>query len=133
MKLTTLARIAEKIKREEVYHLRHSQTWVRRLGLGTEESNMRIQNALDAIWPYVMQMIHPVYSDSLLVAHRYVPNPYEIWEEWRGKVIPFLENSGLVIPDLELEKIDRGKHPKEMEDLIDELQEVTKQFPDETW
>ena len=39
-----LADTAAKIRPEELYHLRHTRTWVRRLGLGTEESNKRMQN-----------------------------------------------------------------------------------------
>ncbi|MCL4257815.1 MAG: phenylacetate-CoA oxygenase subunit PaaC [Anaerolineales bacterium] len=35
---TPLAEIAARIRTEELYHLRHSQAWVPRLGLGTQDS-----------------------------------------------------------------------------------------------
>jgi ring-1,2-phenylacetyl-CoA epoxidase subunit PaaC len=43
--------VAEKAIKENAYHLRHSTSWVLRLGDGTEESNSRMLAALDALWP----------------------------------------------------------------------------------
>jgi ring-1,2-phenylacetyl-CoA epoxidase subunit PaaC len=44
--------VAEKAVKENAYHLRHSSSWVVRLGDGTEESHQRTLTALDALWPY---------------------------------------------------------------------------------
>jgi ring-1,2-phenylacetyl-CoA epoxidase subunit PaaC len=44
--------VAEKAIKENAYHLRHSSSWVVRLGDGTEESHERMLAALDALWPY---------------------------------------------------------------------------------
>jgi ring-1,2-phenylacetyl-CoA epoxidase subunit PaaC len=51
-----LADIAGKIRTEELYHYRHTSSWVRRLGLGTDESNRRTQLALEALWPFAGQL-----------------------------------------------------------------------------
>ena len=45
-----LAGIAEKSLKETKYHLKHSSEWVIRLGDGTEESHLRIQNSLDKLF-----------------------------------------------------------------------------------
>src|SRR4051812_17773945 len=44
--------VAEKAVKENAYHLRHSSSWVVRLGDGTDESHRRMLAALDALWPY---------------------------------------------------------------------------------
>src|SRR5437588_1295990 len=64
--------IAAKIRREELYHLRHSSTWVKRLALGTDESHRRIQAALDVQWPYVGQLFTQLQGDTLLVEAGYI-------------------------------------------------------------
>ena len=50
-----LAETAAKIRPEELYHVRHTEAWVRRLGLGTQESNERMQQAMDELYPYALQ------------------------------------------------------------------------------
>ena len=44
--------VAEKAVKENAYHLRHSSSWVVRLGDGTEESHQRMLAALEGLWPY---------------------------------------------------------------------------------
>jgi ring-1,2-phenylacetyl-CoA epoxidase subunit PaaC len=44
--------VAEKAIKENAYHRRHSTSWVIRLGDGTEESHLRMCEALDELWPY---------------------------------------------------------------------------------
>ena len=41
----TLAAIAAKSLKEVKYHLRHSSNWLIRLGDGTQESNLKVQDA----------------------------------------------------------------------------------------
>ncbi|MBV9871376.1 MAG: phenylacetate-CoA oxygenase subunit PaaC [Frankiaceae bacterium] len=45
--------VAEKAIKENAYHLRHSSSWVVRLGDGTDESHHRMRSALDDLWPHV--------------------------------------------------------------------------------
>src|SRR3954468_14398614 len=51
--------VAEKAVKENAYHLRHSTSWVVRLGDGTEESHRRMLAALDALWPYRGELQSP--------------------------------------------------------------------------
>ena len=52
----TLAGIAEKTLKEVTYHQRRSEQWLKRLGLGTAESNRRAQTALHETWGYVHEL-----------------------------------------------------------------------------
>jgi ring-1,2-phenylacetyl-CoA epoxidase subunit PaaC len=59
-----LAETAAKIRTEEIYHYRHSAAWVRRLGLGTDESHRRMQAALEGLWAYALQLCGPLPGDA---------------------------------------------------------------------
>ncbi|HEU5033294.1 MAG TPA: 1,2-phenylacetyl-CoA epoxidase subunit PaaC [Mycobacteriales bacterium] len=48
----TVRGVAEKAVKENAYHLRHSSSWLVRLGDGTDESRRRTLAAVDALWPY---------------------------------------------------------------------------------
>ncbi len=52
----TIAAIAAKSIKEANYHLRFSSEWMKRLGDGTEESNRRLQSAVDHLYPFVAEM-----------------------------------------------------------------------------
>src|SRR6186997_1937290 len=47
-----IAAIAAKALKEVVYHLRWSSEWVIRLGDGTDDSHLRISDAVEELWPY---------------------------------------------------------------------------------
>jgi len=57
--------VAEKAIKENAYHRRHSSTWVLRLGDGTDESHRRMQNALDALWPYRGELVSAAWYDAV--------------------------------------------------------------------
>ncbi len=91
-----LAEAAAKIRREEVYHLRHTSLWLKRLGLGTDESHRRTQQALDAVWPYAQQLFVPLPGDAVLMEAGIVP-PLESVSPRVGS--PGAAISGSVRPD----------------------------------
>ncbi|MCW2637904.1 MAG: phenylacetate-CoA oxygenase PaaI subunit [Dactylosporangium sp.] len=51
-----LSAIAAKARKESEYHLDHASLWTVRLGDGTDESHRRIQDAVDALWPYTHEL-----------------------------------------------------------------------------
>ena len=57
-----LAAIAAKGVKEVTYHRDYAAQWVVRLGDGTPLSHERMQEGLDAVWPYVGELFrtHPV-------------------------------------------------------------------------
>lgn len=129
-----LAEAAAKVRPEELYHYRHSTTWMRRLALGTEESHRRTQAALDTLWPYAQQLFIPLADEPLLVTARYVPDPAVTEENWRAAVIPFLRECELTIPPEETVTIPgREAHTAHLPPLLAELQEVARQYPGAEW
>jgi ring-1,2-phenylacetyl-CoA epoxidase subunit PaaC len=133
-KYEPVAAAAAKMRPEEVYHLRHTRAWVRRLGLGTEESNRRMQAAVDQLWPYALQLFAPPEQERLLVEFGYVPHPDELCEAWQAAVIPYLQDAHLNVPnDSKPVAISRAEHSPDLKLLLDSLQEVARLYPDAGW
>ena len=130
-----LAEAAAKIATEERYHLRHTGLWLRRLGLGTEESHHRTQAALDTLWPYARQLFGPSPGDAALVAAEIIPDGAALRREWEGLVRPFLAECGLVIPKEALPRRDvpRTEHTEHLMALLAEMQSVARLDPEAEW
>ncbi len=129
-----VAEVAAKILKEEHYHLRHTSAWVERLGLGTEESNCRMQRALEELWPYALQLFEPLPEEGALVGAAYVPDPAELRRAWEARVVPHLEASDLHVPEVEAPRIrDRAQHSEYLRDLLIEMQSVARAFPGVQW
>ncbi len=128
-----IAGAAEKIRKEEIYHQRHTQAWVRRLGLGTEESHRRMQQALDELWPYALQIFTPLQNEVELVKAHIVPDSAELRAAWEEKVILLLQDCGLVVPPVESLDVPRDQHSPEFKVMVEELQSVARMDPHAAW
>jgi ring-1,2-phenylacetyl-CoA epoxidase subunit PaaC len=136
MKTSSMAAIqeaAEKIHREELYHLRHTRAWVERLSLGTEESHTRMQAALDALWPLSGQLFTTVKDESLLVKSGYMPRSTDLWAAWKNQVQPFLERCQLSLPSTDPIQIVRVEHTPHLKVLLAEMQSVARMEPEAGW
>lgn len=129
-----LAEAAAKIRQEELYHYRHTSHWVRRLGLGTEESHGRTQVALNSLWPYAFQLFAPIDGESELVKAGFFPDFEELRSNWEVVVLPFLKSAGLRIPAVDNPPAgDRSQHTQHLPPLITELQGVARSDPEAVW
>jgi ring-1,2-phenylacetyl-CoA epoxidase subunit PaaC len=73
--LTTLAQLAERIGREEAYHLEHARAWLVRLA-ADDEGRPRLQAGLDALWGDALALLEPLRSEPELLAHGVLPEPW---------------------------------------------------------
>lgn len=138
-----VAGAAEKIRKEEIYHFRHTQAWIKRLGLGTVESQMRLQKALDEIWQFLPGLLAPLPDEHLLVSQGYVPPAGEISAAWEQLVVPFLEDCGLAIPEKTRSSparagasspvSGRDRHSPHFKILVKEMQSVARGEPQAGW
>jgi len=131
--LPALQEAAEKIHREELYHLRHTRLWVERLSLGTEESHARMQAALDVLWPLAGQLFTPAEGELLLVQAGYLPESIGIRSAWLDQVEPFLERCLLTLPAAVLDQFQRHEHTPHLRVLLSELQSVARMEPGAEW
>lgn len=124
-----LADTAAKIRPEELYHLRHTKAWVRRLGLGTEESNRRMQQALDKLYPYALQPFKLSGEEE-----PNIPNSELLQQAWEADVHPLLAESNLKIPEVDASMaLGREEHTPHLAALVEEMQMVARMEADAQW
>ena len=122
-----VAEIAAKMRPEEIYHLRHTSNWVKRLGLGTATSRRRMQNALDELWQYALQLFTLSADDLALIAANIFPDLAVLQQEWETNVRAQLTASDLVAPpSREPLALTRAQHTEHLQTLLDELQMVAR-------
>lgn len=126
--------VAAKIRVEEIYHLRHSQAWTHRLGLGTEESNRRMRRALDELLPQALQLFESTPEELELEQSGLLPNTGALREVWLAQVRAHLERSNLELPQLpQTGGMARGLHSEHLEPLVREMQEVARAEQEAAW
>jgi ring-1,2-phenylacetyl-CoA epoxidase subunit PaaC len=129
-----IAAAAAKIRLEELYHLRHTNQWVKRLGLGTEESNGRLQRALDELWPYAQQLFVPLPNEHLLVKAGIVGETDNLHQQWLQTTTGHLTQSGLTLPDeSQPPSQSRADHTPHLAALLAEMQMVARLDPQAAW
>ncbi len=129
-----LAGAAAKVRREEIYHLRHTAAWVRRLGLGTDESHRRMRAAADVLWLEAGQLFVPLIGEDHLAAEGYLPHLAVVRASWEAEVRAWLGSAGLEMPSLNIPASpDRSLHTGHLEPLLSDLQQVARLYPDARW
>jgi ring-1,2-phenylacetyl-CoA epoxidase subunit PaaC len=117
-----LSAIAAKARKESAYHLDHASLWTIRLGDGTDESHRRMQDAVDALWPYT----HELFEGE----------PAGLRPQWLSTVGSVLDEATLTRPG------DggwapgggrQGLHSEHLSYLLAELQVVHRAHPGARW
>lgn len=131
----TLAAIAGKAVKEDVYHVRRSADWVVRLGDGTDESHARCQAALDELWAYTGEMFAgDAIDDAMAKAGIGVP-PGALKQGWMDEVGALLSHATLKLPADEWQASGgrAGLHTEHMGRLLAELQFMQRAYPGLKW
>lgn len=122
-----LADAVQKIIREERFHLQHTRAWIERLGQGTEESNRRLQQALEMQWGYAQQLFVPIPGEELLVAEGIVPDLAPIKERWLEHSTPHLQAAGLQLPiNPGYQPTSRAYHTEHLWGILAEMQSTAR-------
>lgn len=131
----TLAAIAKKVLKEITYHLRHSSSWVIRLGDGTEESHVRVQDALNELWRFTGELFEMNEVDSVLVKENIVPDLSKIKSNWEKNVKNILDEATLKVPaDAFMQRGSREcKHTEHLGYILAEMQSLPRALPDAKW
>ena len=131
----TLAALAGKAVKETNYHLRHSRSWVVRLGDGTDESHRRAQAAVDRLWRYTGELFEADEVETTLAQSGEAVHPAELRGPWRTTVSDALAEATLTMPDDgSMQTGGRtGVHTEAFSYLIGELQVVARAHPGASW
>lgn len=129
-----MAEVAAKVHKEELYHIRHSAAWVKRLGLGTAESNRRMQRALDRLWPLTGQLGFVSPEKEMLIKEGILPSLGTLRTDWATHVTSAFKEADLSVPEPEnIGAVPRTDHTDHHRVMILELQSVVRQHPHAEW
>ena len=131
----TLAAISAKSIKEITYHLRHSSSWVERLGNGTEESHLRMESAMNELYRFTGEMFEMNEIDSVLIKEGITVDLNSIKPNWESKVKEILEKSTLKIPaNTFMQRGSRdAKHTEHLGFILAEMQSLPRALPDAKW
>jgi len=131
----TLEAIAKKSIKEVSYHLRFSSDWVKRLGDGTEESNKRIQNAINDLWAYTDELFYQTEADEVMIVEGIGVDVSKLKEQYYKQVSEVLNEATLEVPDLKYFQKGgkQGIHTEHMGYILAELQYMQRAYPNMSW
>lgn len=130
-----LKAIALKSIKEVKYHVRFSREWTVRLGDGTEESNRRMQSAIDELWMLTDEMfLMAEYETELLDQNISIDNS-KIKTLWTNDIEGIFTEANLKKPDLKWHQSGgkQGKHSEHLSYLLTEMQVIQRTYPNQTW
>ena len=131
----TLAAIAVKSLKEIKYHLTHSQSWVIRLGDGTEKSNQKIQKSLNDLWQFTGEFFEMDEIDQKIYKEGIGVNNSSLKSEWDKIVNTTLKESNLIRPEdgYMQSGSKNGMHTEHLGHLLSEMQFLPRAYPDAEW
>jgi ring-1,2-phenylacetyl-CoA epoxidase subunit PaaA len=94
-------RALAKVDKEETFHLRHGQQWIRRL-VQDPEQKARLQRAVDWMFMLTVEWFglpdsEKRHTEQLEYGFKGKSND-QLRQSWMGKVVPFCEEVGLKVP-----------------------------------
>lgn len=131
-----IAEIAVKSQKEVAYHLRRSSDLVVRLGDGTEESQRRMQNAVDALWTFTGEMFQGDGVDAEMTATGEGFDPASLREPWMRSVEQVFRAATLAVPKADAWMQKGGKqgiHTEHLGYLLAEMQVLPRTYPGARW
>ena len=132
----TILGISKKAIKEVNYHLDRSNDWIKRLGLGTTESNERLQNAVNDLWMYTDELFIDNSTDIAVDKNKIAPLSSNLKSDWLEMVESALKFSEIKIPQEIRYSLRYGKdgfHTEYLGFILAEMQHLPLLYPDATW
>jgi ring-1,2-phenylacetyl-CoA epoxidase subunit PaaC len=130
-----ISEIAAKAGKEAAYHLDRSADLVIRLGDGTPESHVRMQDALDVLWAYTGEMFAGDAVDEAMFDASFAPKPENLKPQWQRTVDVVLDQATLEIPQSEFAHRGglSGCHSEHLGHLLANMQFLQRAYPGANW
>jgi len=132
-----LSNVAKKFKGEIKYHVMHADIWLNQLGKGTEESNSRIQKALEQTFNLALGIFEPGDFEKELAEMKILSGEKILRNKWIETIKPIIVSSNLYLPDYSLWNPSyggrKGKHTEYLQPLLNEMAEVFRIDPETQW
>lgn len=130
-----LAGIAEKSLKEVTYHRRWSSEWMIRMGDGTDESHLRVQDAVDDLISYTGEMFIAVDYEDACLADSISVNVSLLKSSWDQHIKDILQEATLILPaDKWMQQGGkRGMHTEHLGFILAEMQHLQRTYPGCEW
>ena len=130
-----VAAIAAKSLKEVDYHVRWSAEWVIRLGDGTEESQQRMRDALDTVWPYSGELFIAADYEIAAAKEGIGIDPSGLQDRWINKVQSVFDEALLQLPSSGFMQTGgkQGMHTEHMGYILTDLQYLQRTYPGAEW
>ena len=128
--------ISKKAIKEINYHLKRSTEWILRLGLGTDHSNKRLQNAVNELWMYTDELFIDNETDIKMNILNIGPLSSSLKNPWEQLVISTLRSASIEVPEANLYSLQYGKngfHTEYLGYILAEMQHLPLLYPDASW
>jgi ring-1,2-phenylacetyl-CoA epoxidase subunit PaaC len=129
-----LGRLARRLAAEEQVHVEHADAWVARLGRGTGESKVRLEEAFRKLAASAPTLLEPAPGQELLAAPGVYPDAPDLFDAWSAALRRVTGPAGV---NLALRRpppgARRGRHTAHLAPLLDEMCEVFRLEPDAAW
>lgn len=126
-----LAALSEKVLKEIRYSLERAHDWMFRLGLGTEESNRRLQFAVDRLYRFVPEMLAFDAIDM-----EFLPDSEGLTTAYLSVVSETLRAVNIREPEWiapRMRDSRDGFHTEYLGHLLSEMQFLPRAYPEATW
>ena len=131
-----VAEIAAKAVKEVQYHVERSGDTVIGLGDGTAESHVRMQDALNLMWPYVGEMFASDDVDAEMLSTGIAPDLTQIRIAFDAHVGAVMADATLTIPDSTFAH-KGGKsgfqHTEHLGHILTQMQWLQRAYPGASW
>lgn len=130
-----LSAIAEKSLKEVTYHLRWSSEWVIRLSQGTDESERRMNHALQQLWMFTEELTAPAPYEIELKNQGIIADSSSLKNPWQQCVQKVFGMAGLIEPE-NIKMMNGGKtgsHTEFLSQLLEEMQMMQRTYPGVEW
>ncbi|MFQ6547641.1 1,2-phenylacetyl-CoA epoxidase subunit PaaC [Aestuariibius sp. 2305UL40-4] len=133
---TRVAEIAAKSLKEARYHLERSSATVIALGDGTEDSNRRLQAAVDYLWPYTGEVFEDDATDRAMAGSGVAPLPSDLRTQWENVVSDTMMAACLARPESQFaHKGGRTgvRHTEHLGHMLATMQVLQRSHPGAAW
>ena len=127
--------IALKSIKEVDYHFKHSRAWVLRLGDGTQESKVKIQDSIDELWRFTGEIFESDDVENNLISENIITASNTYYHEWSKIVKETLQEALLIEPEnvVMLTGGKKGLHTEKLGFMLAEMQYLPRTYPNAKW
>jgi ring-1,2-phenylacetyl-CoA epoxidase subunit PaaC len=131
----TIAGIAAKSIKEITYHLRHTSSWMERLGDGTEESNKKVQDAVNDLYRFTGEMFEMDEIDQFIFNEGIGVDAKALLPKWEKIIDETFSKAKIVKPENVVMQTGsrKGLHTENLGYILAVMQSLPRAYPDAKW